>query len=50
MAIASTMIGAIVLSRSVNDPTLSKEILDASVRDILERPGAAPSNEGRRSA
>lgn len=40
MAIASTMIGALVLSRSINDPALSKEILDASVRDILERPPA----------
>ncbi|WP_062225586.1 TetR/AcrR family transcriptional regulator [Aureimonas frigidaquae] len=47
MAIASTMIGAIVLSRSVNDPALSKEILDASVRDILERSGAPKSDDGR---
>ncbi len=37
MAIASTMIGAIVLSRSVNNDTLSREILDAAIRDIVER-------------
>lgn len=37
MAIASTMIGALVLSRSVNDETLSKDILDAAMRDIAER-------------
>ncbi|WP_416356297.1 TetR/AcrR family transcriptional regulator [Aureimonas phyllosphaerae] len=42
MATAASMIGAIVLARSVNDETLSKEILDASIRDILERHGGAP--------
>jgi TetR/AcrR family transcriptional repressor of nem operon len=42
MAIASTMIGAIVLSRSVNDETLSKAILDAAAQDILERKGTSP--------
>lgn len=41
MATASTMVGAIVLSRSVNDETLSKAILDAAAQDILERPEAA---------
>ncbi|WAJ28861.1 TetR/AcrR family transcriptional regulator [Antarcticirhabdus aurantiaca] len=49
MAIASTMIGAMVLSRSVNDPVLSKEILDASIRDILDRPAAATGRENRGS-
>lgn len=42
MATAASMIGAIVLARSVNDETLSKEILDASIRDILERHESTP--------
>ena len=42
MATAASMIGAIVLARSVNDEILSKEILDASIRDILEHHGGAP--------
>jgi TetR/AcrR family transcriptional repressor of nem operon len=47
MAVASTMIGALVLSRSVNDETLSKAILDAAAQDILERQETAPGPEGR---
>lgn len=47
IAIASTMVGAIVLSRSVNDETLSKAILDAAAGDILGRSEAAPGSEGR---
>ena len=47
LAIASTMVGALILARAVNDEALSKEILDAATRDILDRPEAAP--EGRLS-
>ncbi|KQT53071.1 MULTISPECIES: TetR/AcrR family transcriptional regulator [unclassified Aureimonas] len=45
MAIASTMIGALLLSRSVNDADLSKKILDAAIRDIVERPEAGARAE-----
>ncbi|WP_424753211.1 TetR/AcrR family transcriptional regulator [Methylobacterium sp.] len=41
MALASTMVGAIVLSRAVNDETLSETILNAAAQDILEREGTA---------
>lgn len=40
MAIASTMIGALVLSRTVTNDALSRSILDAAARDVIERPGS----------
>lgn len=47
MAIASTLIGALVLSRTVNDETLSKAILDAATRNLLEGAGAVFKDEER---
>ena len=35
MAILSTMVGAVVLSRAVNDERLSKQFLEAAAKDVL---------------
>ncbi|KRQ99139.1 TetR/AcrR family transcriptional regulator [Bradyrhizobium valentinum] len=37
MAILSTMVGAVTLSRVVNDPDLAQAILDAAVEQVRER-------------
>jgi TetR/AcrR family transcriptional repressor of nem operon len=36
MAILSTMVGAVTLSRAVNDPSLARAFLDAAVKQIRE--------------
>ncbi|MCK1709155.1 TetR/AcrR family transcriptional regulator [Bradyrhizobium hipponense] len=36
MAILSTMVGAVMLSRVVNDPELAKAVLDAATRQVRE--------------
>lgn len=36
MAILSTMVGALTLSRAVNDPDLAQDILDAAVKQVRE--------------
>jgi TetR/AcrR family transcriptional repressor of nem operon len=36
MAILSTMVGALTLSRAVNDPDLARAILDAAVKQVRE--------------
>lgn len=41
MSVLATMVGALVLSRAVNDPDLSTQILDAAAKSIiLEKPSA----------
>ena len=40
MAILSTMIGALMLSRVVNDPNLAQAFLDAATNQVREAAGA----------
>jgi len=40
MAILSTMVGALTLSRAVNDPDLARAILDAAVKQVRESAAA----------
>jgi TetR/AcrR family transcriptional regulator, transcriptional repressor for nem operon len=40
MAILSTMVGALTLSRAVNDPDLARAILDAAVKQVREAAAA----------
>jgi TetR/AcrR family transcriptional repressor of nem operon len=40
MAILSTMVGAVVLSRTVNDPDLAKAFLDAAADQVREAAAA----------
>jgi TetR/AcrR family transcriptional regulator, transcriptional repressor for nem operon len=40
MAILTTMVGAVTLSRVVNDPDLAQAFLDAAVEQVRERAGA----------
>jgi TetR/AcrR family transcriptional repressor of nem operon len=47
MAILSTMVGALMLSRVVNDPGLAQAFLDAAARQIRED-GSARKDGGRR--
>jgi TetR/AcrR family transcriptional repressor of nem operon len=37
MAVLSTMVGAMVLSRAVNSKRLSKDLLQAAAKDVLAR-------------
>jgi TetR/AcrR family transcriptional regulator, transcriptional repressor for nem operon len=37
MAVLSTMVGAMVLSRAVNNERLSQRLLQAAARDVLAR-------------
>ena len=46
MAILSTMVGAVVLSRAVNDPDLAQTFLDAAAKQVRE--AVAARKEGRR--
>ncbi len=46
MAILSTMVGALMLSRVVNDPNLAQAILDAAIHQV--RDAAAARKDGRR--
>ena len=41
MAILSTMVGALMLSRVVNDPGLARALLDAATNQVREAAGAA---------
>jgi len=40
MAVLSTMVGALTLSRTVNDPDLARAILDAAVKQVREAAAA----------
>jgi TetR/AcrR family transcriptional repressor of nem operon len=40
MAILSTMVGAVTLSRVVNDPDLSQALLDAAIEQVREAAAA----------
>jgi TetR/AcrR family transcriptional repressor of nem operon len=40
LAILSTMVGALTLSRVVNDPALAQALLDAAVEQVRETAGA----------
>lgn len=46
MAILSTMVGALVLSRAVNNKLLSKRLLQAAAKDVLARSSAADAQRG----
>jgi TetR/AcrR family transcriptional regulator, transcriptional repressor for nem operon len=48
MAILSTMVGAVVLSRAVNDKRLSKRFLQAAAESVLSRSPAGDGKRGRR--
>ena len=47
MAILSTMVGAMVLSRAVNDERLSSRFLQSAVESVLTRSPAAEANKNR---
>jgi TetR/AcrR family transcriptional repressor of nem operon len=46
MAILSTMVGAVVLSRAVNDERLSKQFLQAATKAVLMGSSAGDTQEG----
>jgi len=46
MAILSTMVGALVLSRAVNNKLLSKRFLQAAAKDVLSRSSASDAQYG----
>ena len=46
MAILSTMVGALVLSRAVNNKQLSKRFLQAAANDVLARSSATDATQG----
>jgi len=46
MAILSTMVGALVLSRAVNNKRLSKRLLQAAAKNVLVRSSATDSTQG----
>ena len=46
MAILSTMVGALVLSRAVNNKRLSKRFLQAAAKDVLARSCAGDARQG----
>ncbi len=48
MAILSTMVGAVLLSRAVNDKRLSKRFLQAAAESVLTGPPAGDARQGRR--
>ena len=47
MAILSTMVGALVLSRAVNSKGLAKRFLQAAAKDVLVRSSARDAQHGR---
>jgi TetR/AcrR family transcriptional regulator, transcriptional repressor for nem operon len=47
MAILSTMVGAVVLSRAVNDERLSKQFLKAAAKGVLMDEQASPRKRRR---
>lgn len=48
MAILSTMVGAVLLSRAVNDEQMSKRFLHAAAESVLSQPSAGDAQPGRR--
>jgi len=48
MAILSTIVGAVLLSRAVNDKRLSKRFLQAAAESVLMGPPAGDARKGRR--
>jgi TetR/AcrR family transcriptional repressor of nem operon len=46
MAILSTMVGAVLLSRAVNDERLSKQLLQAAAESVLKGSSAGGAQEG----
>jgi TetR/AcrR family transcriptional regulator, transcriptional repressor for nem operon len=48
MAILSTMVGAMLFSRAVNDKRLSKRFLQAAAESVLTGPPAGDVRQGRR--
>ena len=48
MAILSTMVGAVLLSRAVNDERLSKRFLQAAAESVLMMSSAGDAQQGRR--
>jgi TetR/AcrR family transcriptional repressor of nem operon len=48
MAILSTMVGAVLLSRAVNDERLSKRFLQAAAESVLMGSSAGDGPEGPR--
>jgi TetR/AcrR family transcriptional repressor of nem operon len=48
MAILSTMVGAVILSRAVNDERLSKQFLQTAAESVLTGPSAGDSQQGPR--
>ncbi|CAN5555136.1 TetR/AcrR family transcriptional regulator [soil metagenome] len=48
MAILSTMVGAVLLSRAVNDKRLSKRFLQAAAESVLTGSPAGDARQGRR--
>jgi TetR/AcrR family transcriptional repressor of nem operon len=46
MAILSTMVGALVLSRAVNNKRLSKRLLQAAAKDVLVRSSTRDKRQG----
>ncbi len=48
MAILSTMVGAVLLARAVNDQEMSKRFLEAAAESVLQRSPAGEAHPGRR--
>ena len=48
MAILSTMVGAVLLSRAVNDERLSKRLLEAAAESVLTASSADGARQGAR--
>jgi TetR/AcrR family transcriptional repressor of nem operon len=48
MAILSTMVGAVLLSRAVNDKRLSKQLLQAAVKSVMGLSAGAAQKGQRR--
>ena len=46
MAILSTMVGAVILSRAVNDERMSKQFLQSAVDSVLTKPSAGDAQQG----
>ena len=48
MAILSTMVGAVTLSRVVNDERLSKQFLQSAAESVLRASSAGDARRGKR--
>jgi len=42
MAVLSTMVGAVLLARAVNDPTMSRQFLKAAAGSVMDQTAATP--------